>query len=207
MEGTIGEVRMFAGTFAPMDWAICNGQTLPLNGYTALYAIIGTYYGGDGKSTFKLPDLQGRTIVGAGQGPGLSVYSIGDSEGTESVPIGLPQMSAHTHGLTYVPAATGTATLTIKASANDSGDPTPTGNFLGAPTALSESMYGVPQAGVQVAPMANGTLSVGSVTGPQLTALSMAITGNPAPAIHENRQPSLALNYVICLLGNFPARN
>ena len=207
MEGTIGEVRMFAGTFAPRNWSTCSGQTLPLSAYTTLYAIIGTNYGGDGKSTFKLPDLQGRTIVGKGQGPGLSEYNLGESVGSEFGTIGMQEMPAHIHGLTYVPAAAGTATLTIKASADESGNPTPTGNFLGAPSAASENIYGIPQGMVQVAPMADGTLSVGSVTGPQLTTLGLALTGSPATAIHENRQPSLALNYLICLFGTFPARD
>ncbi|WP_431294333.1 phage tail protein [Pedobacter sp. P26] len=206
MEGTIGEVRMFAGTFAPMSWSICGGQTLGIRTYTALYAIIGINYGGDGTTTFKLPDLQGRTIVGAGQGPGLSAYNIGDSDGTESVTIGLPEMSAHIHGLTYIPAA-GTATVTVKASADQYDEPSPTGNLLGAPSGLGEMLYGVPQAPAQQAPMANGTLSIQSVSGPQLTSLAIATSGSTAPAVHENRQPSMALNYVICIEGLFPARD
>lgn len=206
MEGTIGEVRMFAGTFAPMSWATCSGQTLAVRAYTALYAIIGTYYGGDGTTTFKLPDLQGRTIVGTGQGNGLTLYDIGDSDGTESVTIGLQEMSAHIHGLTYVPAA-GTATVTVKASSDQYDEPSPTGNLLGAPSGLGEMLYGVPQAPAQQAPMANGTLSIQSVTGPQLTSLAIAASGSAVPAIHENRQPSMALNYVICMEGLFPARD
>jgi len=206
MEGTVGEIRMFAGTYAPLNWSICNGQTLAVRAYTALYAIIGTYYGGDGTTTFKLPDLQGRTIVGAGQSTGLTAYDLGDSVGTETVSLGVPEMSAHNHILTYVPVS-GTATVTIKASADESGNPSPTGNFLGAPTALSESIYGMPQAQVQELPMADGTLAVQSVTGPQLTSLAVAANVPASPGNHENRQPSMALNYVICLQGNFPARN
>ncbi|AZI24174.1 phage tail protein [Pedobacter sp. G11] len=206
MEGTIGEIRMFAGTFAPMSWAICNGQTLAIRTYTTLYAVIGTYYGGDGTSTFKLPDLQGRTIVGAGQGQGLTAYSLGDAEGTEAVAVGMSEMSAHTHNLTYLPAA-GSATVTIKASADQFDEPSPAGNLLGAPSGLGEMLYGVAQPPAQQAPMANGTLSIQSVTGPQLTSLAIAASGSATPAIHENRQPSMALNYVICMVGLFPSRD
>ncbi|RLJ76608.1 phage tail protein [Pedobacter alluvionis] len=206
MEGTIGEVRMFAGTFVPMNWSACSGQTLAIRAYTTLYAIIGTNYGGDGTNTFKLPDLQGRTIVGTGQGAGLSAYSIGDTNGTESVTIGLPEMSAHIHNLAYIPAA-GTATVTVKASADQYDEPSPTGNLLGAPISSGEMLYGVPQAPAQQAPMANGTLSIQSVTGPQLTNMAIAASGSATPAVHENRQPSMALYYVICIQGLFPSRD
>lgn len=197
---------MFAGTFAPMSWSICGGQTLAIRTYTALYSIIGTNYGGDGTSTFKLPDLQGRTIVGAGQGPGLSAYNIGESEGTESVTIDLSQMAAHIHNLSYIPAA-GTANVTVKVSPNEYDQPGPVGNLLGAPNGSSEMLYGVPQAPIQPLPMANGTLSIQSVTGSQLTAMVIAPSGSATPAVHENRQPSMALNYVICIQGIFPARD
>lgn len=205
MEGTIGEIRMFAGTFAPRDWAICNGQILPVRNYTALFAIIGNIYGGDGRTTFMLPNLQGRTIVGAGQGPGLTLYDPGDALGEEALSINSSEMSAHNHNLAYSPI--GTATITIKASADQYDQPGPAGNLLGAPDAQGESIYGVPQATAQEVPMATGTLTVTNVTGPQLTSVTIAATGAAVPAVHENRQPSLALNYVICLLGNFPTRN
>ena len=205
MEGTVGEIRMFAGTFAPLDWSICNGQVVPISAYVALYAILGTTYGGDGKTTFMLPNLQGRTIVGAGQGPGLTQYNPGITAGVEALSINSSEMSAHNHNLVYT--ATGTATVTIKASADQYDQPGPAGNLLGAPDAFGESIYGVPQAMVQELPMATGTLTVTKVTGPQLTSLAVAAMGAAAPAVHENRQPSLALNYVICLRGNFPARD
>ncbi|MCX2583534.1 phage tail protein [Pedobacter sp. MR22-3] len=206
MEGTIGEIRMFAGTFAPRYWSICNGQMLQVRGNTALFAIIGNIYGGDGKTTFMLPDLQGRTIVGAGQGQGLSLYDPGDALGVEALSINSSEMSAHNHNLIYT-AAAGTATVTIKVLADQYDQPGPAGNLLGAPDALGESIYGVPQGMAQEVPMATGTLTVTKVTGPQLTSVTIAATGAAVPAVHENRQPSLALNYMICLLGNFPMRN
>ncbi len=206
MEGTIGEIRMFAGTFAPLNWSICNGQTLAIGSYTTLYAVIGTSYGGDGRSTFKLPDLQGRTIVGAGQGAGLTNYNIGDSTGTETATLSLSQMAAHNHLLTYTPAAS-TATVTIKASADQNDQISPAGNLLGAPSGIGESLYGIPQTPAQEVQMADGTLGIQSVTGPQLTSLALAVSGSTTTAIHENRQPLMALNYVICMYGIFPSRD
>jgi len=206
MEGTIGEIRMFAGNFAPYEWAFCAGQTFAIQAYTALYAVIGTYYGGDGRSTFKLPDLQGRTIVGAGQGAGLSLYNIGTSVGVEGVSIDTTQMPMHTHAVNY--AQTGSASVAIKASADQSGEPNPSGNLLGAPAAVSETLYSTPVPPKQPVAMGQGTLKVNSVSGPQLTGLTVQSTGGSgAILVHENRQPGLALNYVICINGIFPARN
>ena len=76
MEGTIGEIRMFAGNFAPRSWAFCANQILPIAQNTALFSILGTTYGGNGQTTFALPDFRGRVAVGTGQGPGLSQYNI-----------------------------------------------------------------------------------------------------------------------------------
>lgn len=93
----MGEVRVFAGTFAPRDWAFCNGQSLTISQYDALYALLGTTYGGDGVNTFKLPDAQGRVPVGQGTGPGLTTRVLGQTFGTETVTLLTPQIPAHTH--------------------------------------------------------------------------------------------------------------
>ena len=86
-DGFIGEIRMFAGTYAPQSWAFCNGQTLQISENQALYSIIGTTYGGDGRTSFALPDLRGRVPIQPGQGQGLSIYQLGQKGGTEtSVP-------------------------------------------------------------------------------------------------------------------------
>jgi microcystin-dependent protein len=206
MEGTIGEIRMFAGNFQPYSWAFCAGQTFSIQAYTALYAIVGTYYGGDGNSTFKLPDLQGRTIVGVGQGAGLTGYYIGDSAGVESAPIQIAQIPLHTHLANYLQA--GSATIKIKASVDQSGETSPSGNLLGAPSAVSETLYSTPIPPNKPVAMGAGTLKINSVSGPQLTGLAVQPTGGAASsAIHENRQPGLVLNYVICVNGIFPARD
>ena len=87
IEPLIGEIIMFAGNFAPRNWALCDGQLLPINSHQALFSILGTTYGGDGRTTFGLPDLRGRVPVHAGQGAGLSSYRLGQKGGTEKVSI------------------------------------------------------------------------------------------------------------------------
>jgi microcystin-dependent protein len=93
----LGEIRMFGGNFAPQGWALCNGQLLPISQNTALFAILGTTFGGDGRTNFALPNLQGRAPLHWGQGAGLSAYALGQSGGSENVTLSVSQMPAHNH--------------------------------------------------------------------------------------------------------------
>ena len=93
----IGEIRMFGGNFAPQGWAFCNGQLLAISQYDALFALIGTTYGGDGVTTFGLPDLRGRIPIHMGTGTGLSPRALGESSGTETVTMDATQLPAHDH--------------------------------------------------------------------------------------------------------------
>ena len=93
----IGEIRMFAGTFNPNGWAFCDGQLMPISQNTALFALLGTYYGGDGKSTFALPDLQGSAPMQTGQGQGLSERFLGEMSGVESITLLVSEIPVHTH--------------------------------------------------------------------------------------------------------------
>lgn len=93
----IGEIRMFGGNFAPRGWAFCHGQILSIAQNTALFSLLGTIYGGNGQTTFALPDLRGRVPVGQGQGPGLSNRQIGEQAGVENVTLTAQQMPAHNH--------------------------------------------------------------------------------------------------------------
>jgi len=93
----IGEIRMFAGTFAPQGWAFCDGSLLPISDYSALYQLLGTTYGGNGTTTFALPDLRGRVPVHLGQGAGLQNYVIGQNGGAETVQLIAQNTAAHTH--------------------------------------------------------------------------------------------------------------
>ncbi|MDE4135068.1 tail fiber protein [Phaeobacter sp. QD34_3] len=98
-EPFIAEIRIFAGTFAPRGWAFCNGQVLPIAQNTALFSLIGTIYGGDGRSTTALPNLQGRAPMHPGRGPGLTSRSLGQQGGVENVTLSEPQMPSHNHGV------------------------------------------------------------------------------------------------------------
>jgi len=96
-EGFIGEIRMFGGNFAPRGWALCDGQLLSISQNSALFSILGTTYGGDGRTTFGLPDLRGRAPVHAGTGPGLTPRRLGEKGGAETVVLSLAQLPAHNH--------------------------------------------------------------------------------------------------------------
>ena len=96
-EPFIGEIRMFAGSFAPRGWALCDGQLLAVSQNDALFSLLGTVYGGDGRTTFGLPDMRGRIPIHAGQGPGLSSRPLGGRGGAESVTVTVPQLPAHSH--------------------------------------------------------------------------------------------------------------
>lgn len=98
----VAEIRIFPFNFAPKGWAFCNGQLLPLSQNTALFSLLGTTYGGDGKSTFALPDLEGRAPMHPGQGPGLSLHDLGETGGSETVTLLQSEIPAHSHGLRAV---------------------------------------------------------------------------------------------------------
>jgi microcystin-dependent protein len=95
----VAEIRIFPFNFAPRGWAFCNGQLLPISQNTALFSLVGTYYGGDGKSTFALPNLQGSAPMHPGQGPGLSLHDLGETGGVENVTLLQSEMPAHAHSL------------------------------------------------------------------------------------------------------------
>ena len=95
----IGEIRPVPYNFAPRGWAFCNGQILPINQNTALFSLIGTTFGGNGQTTFALPDLRGRVPLGVGSGPGLAPRTLGERAGSESVTLNVNEMPAHSHGV------------------------------------------------------------------------------------------------------------
>jgi microcystin-dependent protein len=116
----VAEIRMFGGNFAPTGWAQCNGQLLPISQNTALFSLVGTFYGGDGRSTFALPDLQGRAPMHQGNGTGLSQRFVGEESGVEFVTLLQTEMPLHTHS------AMGSSTLSNQQS--------PVQNFWGGST-------------------------------------------------------------------------
>jgi microcystin-dependent protein len=176
----LGEVRMFGGNFAPQGWALCSGQLLSIAQNSALFALLGTTYGGDGQSTFGLPDLRGRVPMHQGTGQGLSPRVIGEISGVETVTIVSATMPAHAHGVT---ATTAVGSLT---------GPGPTA-LPGTPTGGSA---------VNTFYVTTGTSSL--VPAP-MAATSISVTGQTGP--HDNMMPFLCTNFIISLVGIFPTRN
>ncbi len=118
MDGMIGEIKLFSGSYAPRSWAFCHGQLMSISSNMALFAVIGTTYGGDGRTTFALPDLRGRVPIGAGTGPNLSQYNLGQQVGVEAVNLTVEQIPYHNH--------------VIKASNTPGDEKSPAGGVLAA---------------------------------------------------------------------------
>jgi microcystin-dependent protein len=174
----IGEIRMFGFAWAPRDWAYCNGAIAPISQNQALFAIIGTYYGGDGRTTMGLPNLESRAPISWGRGPGLTNYRMADWGGYESYQLSESQLPGHTHS-------------PVKA-AIDADSPDPASNlYLGRKT--GGDLY------TRTDPKTPGQTPV-----PMNTSF-VSVAGQSFA--HENRQPSLALNFCISLSGYFPPRN
>jgi microcystin-dependent protein len=176
--------------FAPLGWAFCAGQLLPIAQNTALFSLLGTTYGGDGVQTFALPDLRGRVPVGAGQGPGLSNYSLGQTAGSENVSLTVNEMPAHTH-----PIALNNLAATANARNAAGNSQTPVGNLPAVEAAGVTATYSNAPANAVMAP---GAISV---TG---TATAGAIGGGVPVSILS---PYQTFNYCIALQGIFPSRN
>lgn len=184
MEAFIGTVMLWGPNFAPRGWAFCQGQLMSISQNTALFSLLGTTYGGNGQTTFALPNLQGRVPVGAGQSPGTSTYVLGESAGTESVALTSAQMPQHSH--TLAASNTDSASLTQAPAA---------GWTLGA----AASVTGRPPVATPVQMYNASNISQPVQSAPT----SVAGGGTPVPVI----QPFQVLNYIICLEGIFPSRN
>ncbi|MCU1382783.1 MAG: Tail Collar domain protein [Acidobacteria bacterium] len=155
-EAFIGEIRYVAFNFAPRGWAECNGQIMSISQNTALFSLLGTTYGGNGQTTFALPNMQGRVPIHAGQGPGLSMYVQGETDGAEHVTLSVSQMPPHTHPL--------------GASGAEAGAISPNGNVLAAKQRVPLYNPGPPDVGMS--PLAIGNAGSGqpfSVLQPSLT--------------------------------------
>lgn len=178
MQGTIGEIRLFGGNYPPKDWAFCQGQILPVVGNEALFSLLGNVYGGDGRTNFGLPDFRGRIAVGEGSGPGLTPRPLGQRSGQEYVTLTEAEMPTHNHHLmaTTNPATTNQVTDRMLAAPQD-----PMGGL--------ETVFYLPDT---------------PDTETLLPLRNDAIRDQGAGEEHENRQPYVVINYIICTKGLFP---
>jgi len=149
-EPFIGEIRMFGFNFAPNGWAMCNGQLLAISQNTALFSLLGTYYGGNGTSNFALPDFRGRVPLHQGQGSGLSSYVIGEVAGTETVTLSTAQLPSHTHGVQAgTDATTKDPTGSFPGFASGGAAYTGTGGAAMAPAMVGSTGSGQPVPNIQ----------------------------------------------------------
>ncbi len=173
----VAEIRIFAGNFAPTGWALCNGQLLPISQNTALFSLLGTTYGGDGKSNFALPNLQGCAPMQAGQGPGLSLRDLGELGGEQAVTLLQTEMPSHSH----------TAVATTDTTTGPQASP-------------STNIWASGQKGF-------GNVYTPSVPANNvpMNPFGTSITGGNLP--HNNMPPFLGLTFIIALQGVFPPRS
>lgn len=202
MEGYLGEIRHFAGNFAPRGWAFCQGQLLPISNYDALYALIGTFYGGDGQSTFSLPDFRGRVALGTGQGlGGLPQVVLGSLAGTDTVALLQTNLPAHNHPVTTTPI---NPQLTVSVNSAQASTHTPANGVAIASAGYTPpSGSFIPNLGFNTATPAVA-LNPGTV---DLTSLTVTNTNIGGSLPHNNMQPYLVVNFIICIEGIFPSRN
>jgi len=187
MNPYLASIWLFGGNFNPRGFALCAGQILPISQNTALFSLLGTYYGGNGQSNFGLPDLRGRTPIGQGQGPGLSDYVLGEVTGTETTTLLSNNIPSHNHLINAV------NTYTAATATSD-----PTNNFLGegpktgaGPLAPTDKFYN------NVSPLTNVSLNP--------LAIGLNVGGASLPV--SIQQPFLTVTAIICISGVFPARN
>lgn len=186
MEPMIGEIRLFAGSFAPKNWAFCDGQLLPIDQFKTLHSIIGTTYGGDGTTTFALPDLRGRVPIHAGTGSGLSTRRIGQKSGTETNSLTINQLPAHSHPTKTL----GLVSLSSKIKIPNVSTANSDGAYLSMPA--SETL----------------ALSMEETVKSEMikkeSMIEVENTGSSHPI--NNMQPFSVVNYIIALDGGFPLK-
>ncbi len=173
----LGEIKTVGFSFAPQGFAFCNGQMLPITQYSALYAVIGIQYGGNGTSNFALPNLQAAAPMHWGSGPGLTPRTVGEAVGTPNVTLALDEMPAHIHGL-------------------NAGAVTPPNPSQNVATPTAQAMIGP----------SNPNMAFSDVATPLVAFSPTAIGMVGGSQSHENRHPLMALNFIIALQGIFPSR-
>lgn len=177
MEPYLGQIQAFGFNFTPRGWAHCNGQLLPISQNQALFSLLGTIYGGDGRTTFALPDLRGRVPMNYGQGSGLSNQPIGERSGAERVTLNTNEIPAHTHA------------TTVNVNITPGEQSVPVNNFLAKDNGGTNNY------------------SATSTSGATLNPSAVSVQNTGGSQSHYNMQPYLAINYCIALTGLYPSRS
>lgn len=198
----LGEIRMVGFNFNPYGWALCQGQVMPLSQNTALFALLGTTYGGDGVSTFALPDFRSRIPVGFGRGDGLPAYAMGEKGGAVTMTELASSLAQHGHTVSLT--VNGAAALQAVDAPATSSTPL-AGGYLAIPDDGQGGTFNLYHSGV----LANGNPAPKvSLTAPAVTAAGSgqtAISGQSSP--YSLLNPYLSVNFIIALQGIFPTRN
>ncbi|HEX8956622.1 MAG TPA: tail fiber protein [Burkholderiaceae bacterium] len=210
MEVYIASIIPFGFNFAPSGWQMCAGQTVGISQYQAVFALIGTFYGGNGTSNFQLPDLRGRVPISMGQGLGLPTYVIGENGGAYQESLTLQNLPQHNHPATFTPSGGGSVSVTIKASSvapatgsNWATAPSSSNNILAASATGGQLAAGIwaPSSTTPDTPIGGVTASGGGGGG----TVAVGMTGSSLPINLMN--PYLALNFCFAMNGIFPSRN
>lgn len=230
MDPFIGEIRIFTGNFAPTGWFLCQGQLLPISAYQALFAIIGTFYGGNGTSNFQLPNLQGRFPIGVGMAPSGQIYNIGQIGGVEQIQLTLNNLPTHSHQATSpahnhsvsVPAHTHPFAMPCDSTAYGTNPapslPNPSGNYLSNTSGIDNNITGgggslSGQSGLYKAGPVTGSMGAGTTgpasgtsgnSGDATTLISVQNTGSSLP--FSPTPLYVAFTYIIAYNGIFPSR-
>ncbi len=198
MNDFLGQIIMFGGNFAIRDYAICGGQLMSISSNSALFSLLGTTFGGDGRTTFGLPDLRGRSPIGVGHGPGLQNYVWGERGGIEFVTLNQLEMPIHTHQII----GSGSQSSNLELSTDEgihaepeAGDVPAVGNFPGGLGDTQTKNFGP------------ATNVVAGQALPGFNPSSVQLSTSGGSQSHENRSPFLAIYFLICLTGVYPSRN
>ena len=206
MNGVTATIMLFGGNFAPRSWGICNGAILPISTNTALFSLLGTTYGGDGRVTFGIPDFRGRVSSGTGEGPGLANRNLGAKWGSEIQALALSQMPAHTHDIVIKSGATPSASVTVRCSSDNGDTVSPIDAYwsiTNEPDGFSKKQFDSFSTSHDGTTMASDAVEV-SFSGLS-SSLEASTTG--ASQAFTISQPTLAVTHVICIEGIYPSRN
>jgi microcystin-dependent protein len=202
----IGEIRLLAFEFTPRNWASCSGALLPISSNPTLFSLLSNNYGGDGRSTFALPDLRGKGAISKGRHPGSQFeWQMGQANGNETHTLTLPELANHSHIATFS-AGLSNGSATLLATTDDGDSPTPSaGAYLASANPPAASGPDKPENIYKTNPTEGSKVSLGGVNGDSSGTVTIEDTGNSAP--FSIMQPVLAMNYCLAMEGIYPSRS